>query len=397
MMHCTGLPNRISRYLTRELLAGVLLVPFGLFTANAADDFVTIGVSAPQSGGGADYGTAFVNGIKLALKELNDEITVSGKKIKVKISICDDEFKADKATNCARKLTSQEGARFVINPGTYASVPVLSFNQEKGAEFLVMGASGDPSVTSRNNKLFIRTWSNATRTMPGFVSTLIAYSKAQSAGIEKVALMEETNSDFGAAWNGNFRKEWERNGKEIVGRAIYNQNGTDFYAQLTPLLAKQPDLITLTTICEPSSLVIKQARELGYKGTFVNQGGCTAERMLKLLPAKDVEGMLFESARWALDAAELADFRKRYAAAFGVDPQIISAVGYMDVFWLARSMEAAKTTSDPLAVRAAMPGIVTQLQPNLLGWGSLDESGDIGWPMHVSFIKNGARQNFTGN
>ncbi|TAK85895.1 MAG: hypothetical protein EPO20_08855 [Betaproteobacteria bacterium] len=384
-----------SRRLSSLVLVGVFSGALGAASGALSADSVTIGVSAPQSGGGADYGTAFINGIRLAVKDLNEQLSVGGKKVELKVAICDDEFKSDKAANCARRLVSQDGAKIVVNPGTYATVPSLSFNQDKRSEFLVLGASGDPAVTNQNNKLFVRTWANVTRTMPGFVDTLLAYNKSTSAGIEKVALME-VNSDFGAAWISNFKKEWERHGKKIVGRAVYDQNGTDFYAQLTPLIAQKPDLIVLTTICEPSSLVIKQARELRYAGTFMNHGGCTGNQMLKLLPPKDIDGMLFESAPWTRDAPEITDFRTRYRAAFRIDPQIISAVGYLDIIWLVRAMEAAKSTSNASAIRAAMPGTLGKLRPNLLGWGNLDASGDIEWPMHISYVKNGVTQNFTG-
>ena len=384
-------PNRRLTRLFRALAAATaFLTSAGVYAA----DEVTIGISAPQSGGGAEYGSAFVDGAKLAVKDLRDEITVGGKKFKLKLAICDDEFKSDKAANCARRLVSQDGARIVINPGTYATVPVLSFNQDKGSEFLVLGASGDPSVTARGNKLFVRTWNNASRTMPGYVDNVLAYIKANKLDIKKAALME-VNTDFGAAWVNNFKKEWEKQGNQIVGRVVYDSNGTDFYAQLTPLLANKPDIIILTTVCEPSSLVIKQARELGYKGTFMNHGGCTGAQMLKLLPAADVDGMLFEGSPWSKDSPELAQFRKDFAAAFKAEPQIISAGGYLNVLWLARAMEAANTTSDPAAIRAAMPKALESLKPNLLGWSNLDEAGDTVWPMHVSFIKGGSTQNFT--
>jgi ABC-type branched-subunit amino acid transport system substrate-binding protein len=128
----------------------------------------------------------------------------------------------------------------------------------------------------------------------------------------------------------------------------------------------------------------------------MNHGGCTGNQMLKLLPPKDIDGMLFESAPWTRDAPEIADFRNRYRAAFRIDPQIISAVGYLDIIWLARAMEAAKNVSNPSAIRAAMPGALGKLRPNLLGWSNLDASGDIEWPMHISYVKNGVTQNFTG-
>ena len=378
-------PRFIKRSMASSLLAALLLSGLGAAQTHAAD--VTIGISTPQSGGGADYGTAFINGIKLALKDLNGEVGVGGQKVKLKLSICDDEFKSDKAANCARKLASQDGAKFMFNAGTYATVPMLSFNQDAG--FLLVGASGDPAVTTRGNKLYVRTWANVVRTMPGFVDSLLAHSKANGVSVDKVALME-VNTDLGAAWIGNFRKEWERRNKEIVGRVVYDQNGTDFYSQLTPLLSKKPDLIVLTTICEPTALVVKQARELRYAGTFLNHAGCTGAQLLKLAPAKDVEGMIFESAPWTREAPETSDFRKRYLAAYGMDPQLISAVGYLDMMWLARSMETAGTATDPKAVRAAMPAALNRMQPNILGWGNLDANGDIDWPMHVTFIRNGA-------
>lgn len=387
---------RITRFrgsgLATALFAGASLL---VIPSVALAEAITIGISTPLSGAGADYGTAFANGANLALKEMGEQVTLGGRTQKLAFAICDDEFKSDRAANCARRLTSQDGAHIVINPGTYATIPALSFNQDAGAPFLVLGASGDPAATSQGNGLFVRTWSNATRTMPGFVDSLVEYDAARSTDIQKVALME-VNSDFGAAWVNAFEKEWKRHGREIVGRVVYDQNGTDFYAQLTPLLAQSPDLIVLTTVCETSSLVIRQARELQYKGTFVNHGGCTGAQMLQLISPEMVEGMLFESAPWVRDVPEISAFKQKYTEEFGAEPQIISAVGYLDALWLARSIEIAGTGTDAAAVRATMPEALGAVTPNLLGWSNLDDAGDMEWPMQITYIDGGGARIFEG-
>src|SRR5512140_2569720 len=81
----------------RALCAVALFVFFAAGSLNAADDTVKIGVIYSITGAGSTVAKVQLDGINLAVKQVNDAggITVKGKKLKVVPVIRDDETKPD--------------------------------------------------------------------------------------------------------------------------------------------------------------------------------------------------------------------------------------------------------------------------------------------------------------
>lgn len=375
-------------------LCVALATTMGAGNAVRAETF-EFGVVAPLSGGGADYGTAFQNGIKMAVAETNKAggMTVGGKRYTLAPSFCDDEFKPDKAVNCGKELASQHKVRAVLTPSSLAAFPLMGFNQQEG--FLLMASSQTPRFTKVGNKLVARITNNTDRTMGPWVHLLDAYFKKTGQPANKAALMV-VNTELGKTWADNFAAAWKkRTGASIVGSASYNANDTDFYPQLSTLLPNAPDAIILTTVCQPSSIVIKQARELGFKGAFIQSAACSGDELVRLLPAEQVNDTLFEVGNWALDTPEVQAFRKAYQAEFGMPPQAVSGQGYEAVRWLVKSVELAGTVDDAAKIRAAMPQALADTK-NMFDMANLDDKGDIDFPMSIGVVANGTVSVFTG-
>ncbi|MGI4800862.1 MAG: ABC transporter substrate-binding protein [Janthinobacterium lividum] len=373
----------------------VALAAAGVGHAARAETF-EFGVVAPLSGGGADYGTGFQNGIKMAVAEVNKAggMTVGGKRYTLSPSFCDDEFKPDKAVNCGKELASQHKVRAILTPSSLAAFPLMGFNQQEG--FLLMASSQTPRFTKAGNKLVARITNNTDRTMGPWVQLLDAYFKKTGQPAKKAALMV-VNTELGKTWADNFAAAWKkRPGASIVGSASYNANDTDFYPQLSTLLPNEPDAIILTTVCQPSSIVIKQARELGFKGAFIQSAACSGEELVRLLPAEQVNNTLFEVGNWGLDTPEVQAFRKAYQAEFGTPPQAVSGQGFEAVRWLVKGVELAGTVDDVAKIRAAMPQALAETK-NMFDMANLDDKGDIDFPMSVGVIDNGTVSVFSGD
>jgi branched-chain amino acid transport system substrate-binding protein len=70
---------------------------------------------------------------------------------------------------------------------------------------------------------------------------------------------------------------------QVVYEGYAPEDATDFSAVLTAALAKKPDIIHMDAADPPwMALVIKQARELGYKGWFISGGGQTLSTLLEV-------------------------------------------------------------------------------------------------------------------
>ena len=382
----------------KRLLAALCAV-FAAATGVGADargETFEFGVVAPLSGGGADYGQAFQNGIKMAVSEINKAggIQVGGKTYTLSPAFCDDEFKPDKAVNCGKELASQRKVRVIMTPSSLAAFPMMGFNQQEG--FILMATSQTPRFTAMGNKLVVRFINNTDRTMGPWVELLNAYFKKTGQSVNKAAMMV-VNTELGKTWADNFAASWKkRGGAAVVGSASYNANDTDFYPQLSTLLPNAPDAIILTTVCQPSSIVIKQARELGFKGIFLQSAACSGDELARLLPAEQVNGTIFEVGTWGSDAPEVAAFKKAYQAEFKVPPQAISGEGFDAVRWLVKAVELAGAADSAIKIRAAMPEALTRTK-NMFNMANLDDKGDIDFPMYVGVVKDGAVSVFVGD
>ena len=103
-------PLRTRRRLAALPVAAALAAAFGAGTA-FAQDTVKIGFTGPLSGGAALYGKNVVNGMEMAIKEVNAAgLEVGGKKYKFELVALDDKYSpADAAINARRgKVRAKE-------------------------------------------------------------------------------------------------------------------------------------------------------------------------------------------------------------------------------------------------------------------------------------------------
>jgi branched-chain amino acid transport system substrate-binding protein len=367
-----------------SVIAMVLALPL----LAAAADKAPFGVITPLSGGGAHYGTNFWRGIQMAAEEINKAggVTIAGgKKVELDPISCDDEFKSDKSVACGRRLASMNHVPMIMTPASLSAFPLMGFNEKMG--FLLMATSQSPSFTEKGNKMVVRFINNVDRTMDRWVSLLLKQFERTNVPSRTVAIME-VNTQLGKEWVQAFEREWKKRGREIVGKASYDANETDFTAQLTSLLAKKPDVILLTTVDEPSAIAIKQARELGFKGTFINSAAASGERLLELLPPAMVDGTVIEVGSWVLKTPPVLEFIAKYKAKYTSEtPHLIAGVGYEGTRLYARAMELSGSATDAAKIRQAFPRAFDI--PNVMfKMSNLDEKGDIDFPMYLGLLKD---------
>lgn len=366
-------------------LAAVALAGCGASGASDAGDVLKLGVPYPQTGAYADYGANFSDGVRLAVKQVNDAggVDIDGKKVKVEAVFCDTQVDTAKAASCGRRLASQDGTPAMLISTSAETFPILAFNESARNPFLVVSSSASNKLVTEGNQLVARYWFNTHSYMPEFTKLLKEGLAEEGLTSQKVAIMQ-SEDEFGLAWYSTFKDGWEAQGEEVVGHATFALGATDFYPQLTALLKSDPDFVAVPGVCAQIAPIVNQARELGYDGKFIFQISCGPEELAASVKPAELKGSIFEGSNWDLGSEPVAEFREAFKAEFDRDAVVISADGFAQAMWAINAADAADSTSDAKAIRASMGDVLDQ-EWNILEIRDLEESGETTTTVHPRF------------
>jgi len=185
-------------------------------------------------------------------------------------------------------------------------------------------------------------------------------------------------------------------GIEILGTSYPEYATHDFYPILTSVLKDNPDAI----LCEFYFIapVVKQARELGYKGDFLVIG-CIPDYAFNMMAPKDIEGMvsLNPSPDSPLVPQYYWDYRETYKERMGTYPfSIITFPAYLLPYYIAAAIEAAGSTDTEKLMEAMTTQTLTlefpdggTLDISLTGKDRYGLNRIYSPPQYLSVIENG--------
>ena len=330
-------------------LAVVLAVLCGARVSAAAD--IVVGYTGPLSGPAAEYGQDIVNGVELAVKEINAAggITVKGKKYNFRLEKLDDRIDPTQAVNNARRFRAN-GAVAVFNGVFNTIAPMMKINEEKGNEFIVMAYTSTPKVAAMGNKLMI----NTTVTFTTYVDVFSDW--ALSKGWKKCAMLV-TLGAYGDEWRQAFKTTWQKKGGVITADKPANYyTETDFSSPLTAALATKPDCMLIGGPSATTALVIEQARSMGFKGGFIMIDQAKQDYIAQILKGvKMMDPLIGTGGVVSVPFPGATIFEKKYKAAYKRMVTWECALNYTGMHALARAIAAAGTVDDVYKIRAAFP------------------------------------------
>lgn len=353
----------------------IAVVLLGAFAASAtlAQESVKIGFTGPLSGGAALYGKNVVNGIEMAIKEINATgLEVAGKKVKLELVALDDKYSPAEAAINARRLVQQYKTSAVFVPHSGGIYAIQAFNEQE--KFIVMAYSSTPKITEVGNKLTIR----IPPTFNSYIEPFIHYEMKKFG--KKVGMLPGDH-DYAKNWSLLFGPAWEKAGGTIVSNNPMSYNrSADFYSGVSRVMAEKPEVLFIGGPSEPTALVAKQARELGFKGGFLIMDQAKLDEMAKITGGLALlEGSIgvlpvaYDESPGA--KAFTAAYRKMYGA--DRDPTSESSYNYALTHALAAAMKLAGTTSDAAAIRGKLSEALAKLpkELNAGGFRGVDATG----------------------
>ncbi len=349
----------IRRRLALLPIATTLLGVAGVLGAGSAlaQDLVKIGYTGPLSGGAALYGKNVVSGIEMAIKEINAAgLEVAGKKVKLELVSLDDKYSPAEAAINARRLVQQYQTAAVFVPHSGGIYAMQAFNEQE--KFIVMAYSSTPKITETGNKLTIRI-------PPTFNSYIEPFTKYEMKKYGKKVGMLPGDHDYAKNWSALFEPAWVKAGGTVVSNNPMSYNrSADFYSGVSRVLAEKPDVLFVGGPSEPTALVAKQARELGFKGGFLIMDQAKLDEMSKVTGGLAMlEGSIGVMPVSYDERPGPKAFAAAYRKAYGADkdPTTESSYNYAMTHALAAAMKTAGTTTDAVAIRAQMNDALMKL------------------------------------
>jgi branched-chain amino acid transport system substrate-binding protein len=361
---------------------------FGLLSSTAAfaQEVVKIGYSGPLSGGAALYGKNVLTGMEMAANEINAKgLEVGGKKYKIEIVGLDDKYNPSETAINVQRLVQQHKTPAVLVPHSGGIFAVQAFNEKTNV--LLLAYSSLPQLTARGNKMSIRIPPEITNYVDPFIKHVMGkYGK--NLGIANA------DHDYAKAWTALFKPAWEAAGGKVVAENPMSYNkSTDFYSGVSRVMQAKPDVLFIGGASEPTALVAKQARELGFKGGFVVMDQAKLDEMAKVVGGYGpLEGSIGVMPLVDDPSPEAKGFVEKFHKAYpGKDPSSEVSLNYTAVHATVIAMKLAGTVSDATAIRAQMDkafrGLPKDANPN-----AVDGVNDVGGVLAnttVAVVENG--------
>ena len=319
-------------------------------TSTSSDgDTIKIGGLAPLTGDVAIYGVTTSNGVKLAIKEINEAGGILGKQ--VEYVVYDEKGDPTEAVTAYNRLID-EGIVALI--GDVTSKPTLAVAE-------VAKNDGIPMITpTGTQKNITEGKDNVFRTcfIDPFQGVILAKFAKNDLNAKTVAVISNTSDDYSQGVKDAFVEEAKNLGLEVVADESYGESDADYKSQLTKMVALNPDVLVIPDYYKVVALVSAQAREVGLESTLIGPDGW--DGVIKTLDASNldaVENSYFTNHFSVQDTHDkVKNFVTAYNGEYGEDPSAFAALGYDTAYILKEAMEKAGST-EKADVVAAIKGI----------------------------------------
>jgi branched-chain amino acid transport system substrate-binding protein len=359
----------------------------GMFWSAAGAEEIVIGYTGPLSGPASEYGQDCLNGLEIAVNEINANggIIVKGKKYSFRVEKMDDQTNPQMGLNNVVQMRKAFKTNLIFSAFPITTAALMRINMAKNNEFLIMDYSNIPQVSEMGNELLVSLLTPYTCNVKIFSD--IAWEK----GWRKAALVV-TTGPYGESWGKTFRGEWEK--KKGI---ITSDKATDFFVRtnysiaVKVALADQPDFIVVCAPSATAALFIEEARAKGFEGGFIISEAAKLETihamMEKPLGLEGAIGVaMLTPDFFPASGPFIANYKDNYrrVATWEV------VINYTSMYALAKAIAIADTATDIRAIRAAFPKVFPMLGDKYPGeYFGMTPQGRLFGTTSIQTVKHG--------
>ncbi len=289
-----------------------------------ASGAIPIGIALAQTTNVALLGQEGFVGAKMAEKYFNDQGGINGTPIRLVMQ--DTGGDEQGAINAFQTLINKDKVVGIVGPTlsqqAFSADPIAD-----RAKVPVIGASNTAKGIPEIGDYVARISAPVSIVAPNSVKAALK----QNPNIKKVAVFYAQNDAFNRSETEIFQQTVKDQKLELVTVQKFQTTDTDFQAQATNALNLKPDLVIISGLAADGGNLVRQLRELGYKGIIVGGNGFNTPNIFSVCKAL-CDGVLIAQAYSPEQPGEINKvFHKTYVDQYKKEPAQFSAQSFTAV------------------------------------------------------------------
>lgn len=327
------------------LLGGGLLIVASCGLARA--ETIKVGVVAPLTGGGAPWGVAAAQAMRMAAEDYNAKggMKIGDKTYQIEVIAYDDQYKAGDAVAAYNRLRYKDGVKILELQTSPAAVANKQAVEDDKVAAICACAS--PNAVTKDTKYMTRMNSTPDDYLPGMIKWLADNLK------QRQLVLLNPNDEVGQPFSRQLTPLYKQNGFNLLDSQLYDRDTKDFSPLVTRVLAEKPDVIDLgSTPPAITGLVVRQIRDQGYAGLLIKTAAPSPFEIIASAGKEAAEGMIVNLFADQTNAG-WKELSARYQKAIGQVPNEMLVPMYDGAKALLRAVELSGDPDDTAKIVAA--------------------------------------------
>jgi branched-chain amino acid transport system substrate-binding protein len=339
----------------RAKLFIITLCIMAMAAVPAAAGTIKVGAILAVTGPASFLGAPEAKTLEMLVEEINAKGGINGDK--VQLIIKDSGASPEKAVSFAKQLIDEEKVFAIIGPSTSGESMAIKNIAEESKTLLISCAAAEAIVNPVAQYVFKTPQKDSD-------AVVRIFQQMKKMGISKIGVLS-SNTGFGKAGKEQIEKMAPEHGIQIVISEVYDKAATDLTAEVTKVKAATVQAIVNWSIEPAQAIVIKNARQIGFKAPIFQSHGFGNIGYVKAAgPA--AEGVIFPAGRLLVadvlsaknpQKSLLLSYKKSYESRYKEDVSTFGGHAYDAMIILARGMKDAGSNADKEKVRIALENI----------------------------------------
>jgi branched-chain amino acid transport system substrate-binding protein len=303
--------------------------------AGAQGAGITLGMVVGTTGAFAGGEAPLLNGVKMAVEELNAKGGIAGKKVNLVVE--DTGSEQTGAINAFNRMLSKDPVAIMNTTLSPFVLAMMGTIKDEGLPVFTGAASAQLAPNKRGATNLFRIRTSDTKVPSG-----AARFAAETLGAKKVALLR-INNEYGNGWRTEVEEVCKQKGVQLVANESYEDADRDLTPQLLRIKAAAPDVVIMAG--NPPNFVVgvQQAKQLALPSKLIVSNAGVLPTTIRLYQQGAGEGVYGTVDSLPSGDPGSKDWAARYKAMFNLESDYSAAEYYDGVMMLAAAIAAKGT------------------------------------------------------